>query len=229
MNTKPALILFDVNETMMDMKPLKQKINVLLGNRGFRIWFNMLLHYSLVGNCIGQYNDFSSLGDAAFDMAAKALKTTVNQKEKRSALATIKELSAYPDVEKGLLLLKRNGFKLATLTNSPKSTLLAQLNFSNLTRNFDATLSVDTIKKYKPAPETYQWAAAQLSVTVNDTMLIAAHGWDIAGALQAGLQAGFIERKGQSLFPLASKPQFAGKDLVELANNIITHYKGVTD
>ncbi len=224
MTTKPALILFDVNETLMDMEPLKLKINKLLGTGGFRIWFNMLLHYSLVSNSVGQYHDFSSLADAAFNMAAKALAITVSDKEKKAALATIKQLSAYPDVDEGLRLLKQNGFVLATLTNSPETTLMAQLNNANLTSYFDATFSVDTIKKYKPAPETYQWAAAQLSVNINDTLLIAAHGWDIAGALGAGMQAGFIERKGQSLFPLALEPQFTGKDLVELASNIIAGY-----
>ncbi len=56
-------------------------------------------------------------------------------------------------------------------------------------------------------------------------MFVAAHGWDIAGALQAGLQTAFIERKGQSLYPLSPKPHFPGKDLTEIANNIISHYK----
>ncbi len=67
--------------------------------------------------------------------------------------------------------------------------------------------------------------AKQLSVNVSDTMLVAAHGWDIAGALQAGLQTAFIERKGQSLYSLSPKPAFTGKDLVEIANKIIAQYK----
>ncbi len=64
-----------------------------------------------------------------------------------------------------------------------------------------------------------------MSVNVSDAMLVAAHGWDIAGALQAGMQAAFIEREGQSLYPLSPKPAFTGKDLVEIANKIIAHYK----
>jgi len=43
---KPLVILFDVNETLLDMSPLKEKINTVLGNKeGFRIWFGMLLQY----------------------------------------------------------------------------------------------------------------------------------------------------------------------------------------
>ena len=220
------IILFDVNETLLDMSALKKKINSLLNTtNGFRIWFGMLLQYSLVDNCTNNYHDFSAIADAALDMAAKALKAEIDQKEKKEALQTIKELSAYDDVPKGLQLLKENGFRLATLTNSPATTLSAQLQHAKLTEYFEATLSVDAIRKYKPDLETYKWAAKQLSVNVSDAMLVAAHGWDIAGALQAGLQAAFIEREGQSLYPLSPKPVFTGKDLVEIANKIISHYK----
>ncbi|CAN5443426.1 haloacid dehalogenase type II [soil metagenome] len=225
-NNNLPLIVFDVNETLLDMSVLKNKINSLLGSStGFRIWFGMLLQYSLVDNCTGAYHDFVSIANATLDMAAKALKTDVDEKEKKAALATIKELPTYPDVLKGLQLLKENGFRLITLTNSPSATLTAQLQYAKLTEYFEATLSIDSIKKFKPALETYQWAAEQLSVNVSDAMLVAAHGWDIAGALQAGMQAAFIEREGQSLYPLASKPQFIGKNLIEVSNSIIAHYK----
>ena len=220
------VILFDVNETLLDMSALKKKINSLLNStKGFRIWFGMLLQYSLVDNCTNRYHNFTQIADATLDMAAKALKADIDEKEKKEALQTIKELSAYDDVPKGLKQLKDNGFRLATLTNSPLDTLTAQLQSAKLTEYFEATLSIDSIKKYKPALETYKWATEQLSVNVSDAMLVAAHGWDIAGALQAGLQAAFIERKGQALYPLAAKPNFTAKDLTDLANSIISHYK----
>jgi 2-haloacid dehalogenase len=221
-NHRPAVILFDVNETLLDMTPLKKAINKLLGSRkGFRIWFGMLLHYSLVDNCIHQYHDFATIAYATLEMAAESLGKSIDEKEKKTALAVIKELKAYPDVKKGLRLLKENGFRLATLTNSPAVTLTGQLNNSKLSAYFDATLSIDTIKKYKPALETYIWAAEQLSITPGEIVMVAAHGWDIAGAMQAGLKAAFVKRKGQSLYPLSAMPVFMGKDLIEIANAII--------
>lgn len=227
MNTgKPLVIIFDVNETLLDMSPLKKKINTLLNSsKGFPIWFGMLLQYSLVDNCTNNYHNFTQIADATLDMAANAMKADIDGKEKKEALKTIKELSAYDDVPKGLKLLKENGFCLATLTNSPLDTLIAQLQNAKLTEYFKATLSIDSIKKYKPALETYKWAADQLSINPSEAMLVAAHGWDIAGAMQAGLQTAFIERKGQSLYTLSPKPQFSGKDLTEIAKSIISHYK----
>lgn len=220
--TKPTVILFDVNETMLDMSPLKKKINNLLGtSKGFRIWFGMLLQYSLVDNCTNSYHDFVTIAGTTLSMAAEGLKKSLTEMQKKEALATIKQLSAYPDVPKGLKTLKENGFRLATLTNSPAATLTAQLKYADLTEYFEQTLSIDTIKKYKPALETYKWAAEQLSVNSTEVMLVAAHGWDIAGALQAGLQAAFIERKGQSLYALSPSPQIVGKNLVEVVQKIL--------
>jgi 2-haloacid dehalogenase len=60
-NTKPVIV-FDVNETLLDMAPLKNNINSLLEEpQVFRIWFGMVLHYSLVENCTDQYHDFSTI------------------------------------------------------------------------------------------------------------------------------------------------------------------------
>ncbi|HWJ26690.1 MAG TPA: haloacid dehalogenase type II [Flavisolibacter sp.] len=225
-NHQLPIILFDVNETLLDMSPLKKKVNALLdSSKGFRIWFGMLLQYSLVDNFTGNYHSFTTIADATLDMAAKALKVEIEEKDKKEALQTITALSAYDDVPKGLKQLKENGFRLATLTNSPPVTLSAQLQNAKLTEYFEATLSVESIGKYKPDLGTYKWAVEQMSANSANAILVAAHGWDIAGAMQAGLQAAFVERKGQSLYPLAQKPQFTGKDLIKVANGIISHYK----
>ena len=69
--------------------------------------------------------------------------------------------------------------------------------------------------------ETYRWSAEQLSVNTGEVMLVAAHGWDIAGALRAGLQAAFIQRKGQSLYRLSPSPQIVGKNLIEVVQKIL--------
>ena len=55
--------------------------------------------------------------------------------------------------------------------------------------------------------------------------MVAAHGWDIAGVLQACMQAAFIEREGQSIDPLYHNPPFVIKNLIEVEYSIITHHK----
>lgn len=219
--TRPLVILFDVNETLLDLAPLKENINKVLHNeQGFKIWFGMLLQHSLVDTFINEYHDFTVIAKATLSMAATTLGTDINEKEKKDALSSITQLNAYPDVPKGLQILKEAGFRLATLTNSPPSTLLAQLEHADIKHYFDNTLSIDSVKKYKPALETYQYAARTLGVAENEILMVAAHGWDIAGALHAGMQGAFIEREGQSLYPLSASPQYSERDMVAIANAI---------
>tara|TARA_R110000868_G_scaffold81946_2_gene231727 strand:+ start:38541 stop:39224 length:684 start_codon:yes stop_codon:yes gene_type:complete len=227
MNTqksKPVLV-FDVNETLLDMAPLKKSVNALLGDeQGFRIWFGMLLHHSLVDNCVNDYHNFSTIAAATLSMTATSMKRKVNEDEIKEALSQIKTLEAYPDVEKGLKLLKDYGFRLATLTNSKENMLKQQLINSNLTNYFEQTLSIDSLKMYKPSPETYHWAAKKLAVQPENIIMIAAHGWDINGAEKAGLRTGFIAREGQSLYPLVTKPNYEATDILGLAKQLTAIY-----
>jgi 2-haloacid dehalogenase len=224
-NTKPVIV-FDVNETLLDMAPLKNNINTLLEEpQAFRIWFGMVLHYSLVENCTDQYHDFSTIAGAVLKMTADSLGKTVSAEDMKKALSAIKTLKAYPDVEKGLTLLKDNGFRLATLTNSPENALKEQLINSNLTDHFEQALSINAIEKYKPAAETYLWAAKKLGVKPQEMIMIAAHGWDLAGAANAGLATGFIAREGQSIYSLSSEPNYEAKDIYEMALVLVQKYK----
>lgn len=222
--SKPVLV-FDVNETLLDMTPLKKAVNALLNEeQGFRIWFGMLLHYSTVSNSINEYYNFTTIAAATLDMAATSLHKKVTEEEIKETLSVIKSLQTYPDVIKGLQLLKENGFRLITLTNSPPSALKEQLKNSNLTDYFEQALSIDTIEKYKPAAETYLWAAEKLAVQAEEMLMIAAHGWDLAGASHAGLATCFIAREGQSLYTLSSKPDFVANDILAMAEKLVATY-----
>jgi 2-haloacid dehalogenase len=219
---KPKVILFDVNETLLDMTTLKNKVDTLLGSEnGFKVWFGMLLHYSLVHNSINAHKNFVAVAEATLDMAAKGFSKKISSKTIEKVLATIRELPAHHDVKAGLKILKDNGYVLATLTNSPATTLDAQMKYAGLQEYFREMMSVEPVKKYKPAPETYRWAAEQLAVDVNEVMLVAAHGWDVAGAMHAGMQAAFVEREGQYIYPLAPMPNLKGKNLVDIARLLV--------
>ncbi len=223
---KPSVIIFDINETLLDLSPLRKKVNSLLdSNKGFLLWFEMLLHHSLVANEIADYKDFITIGGATLEMAARVLETELDRGDKEKVASLFQKLPPHPDVEKGLQKLQAAGLRLATLTNATTATLTSQLAFAGLDDYFELSLSVDIIKKYKPSLETYRWAAAKMGVAPEQVIFVAAHGWDVAGAMQAGMQAAYIQRKGQSLYPLAPAPAFVEKDLVRVADSILKKYK----
>lgn len=221
--TAPRIILFDVNETLLNMDPMKQAINSLLDNdNGFQRWFGLLLQYSLVDNCTNNYHDFVAIAGAALDMAATMNYKKISATEKINTLQIIKKLSPHPDVVPGLQLLKQKGFRLATLSNSPLQTSLAQLAFAKIDVYFEAILSVEAVKKYKPSVEPYQYAATILNAVSNQIIMVAAHGWDIAGATHAGMQTAFIDRPNQAIYPLTEPPTYYEKDIFLFANMLST-------
>ena len=60
-----------------------------------------------------------------------------------------------------------------------------------------------------------------MSVDVTQTRHIAAHAWDVAGAMSAGCKAAFIARPGMVLNPLFAPPDVVAPDLLEVADQII--------
>ena len=218
------VILFDVNETLLDMSKLKKALMKAFNNKAaFHQWFGLLLQYSLVDTVTKHYHDFRTIGDAALDMTASMLQEkSLKPADKHKILELMTELPAHQDVPEGLKLLLEAGYSLVAFTNSTRSVLDQQLRYADLIHYFEQGLSVDEQRQYKPYVGTYHVAARQAGAPEPTTaILIAAHGWDIAGALHAGLQAGFIARKGQTLYPLAPDPTFQGKTLVEVAKQII--------
>lgn len=217
------VLLFDVNETLLDLTKLKKAVISAFGDKSaFRQWFGLMLQYSLVATVTERYHEFSVIGNAALDMTADKLETKpLKAVKKEEILSLMTQLPAHPDVEKGLERLLKAGYRLVAFTNSTKFVLDQQLRYANLIGHFEQGLSVDALRRYKPHPATYLEAARHVGVAPSQAALIAAHGWDIAGAQAAGLATGFIARPGQELYPLAAPPTYQGKTLIDVARQLL--------
>ncbi|WP_034920005.1 haloacid dehalogenase type II [Gillisia sp. CAL575] len=223
MTTRPKLLIFDVNETLLNMEPLQNSINdALKDDRAFDIWFPTLLQYSLVETITKNYRDFSEIAEATLKMTAHQLDVSLTEAQIKSVLSPITKLSAYPEVSNTLEGLKEKGFKLVALSNGKPQVVDEQLKYAEIHHLFDKVLSIEEVKNYKPHVSTYHCAYSLMNVLPEDTMLIAAHGWDIAGAKRAGIQAAFIARPGKSLYPLAIEPEIIGSNLKEIAETLIS-------
>lgn len=220
---QPKVIFFDVNETLLDMSKLKRAVSKAFGNKfAFQQWFGLLLQYSLVDTVTGAYHPFSTIAEAALDMTADKLEEkNLKPAKKREIVQLLTELPAHKDVPTGLAMLLDVGVRLVAFTNSTRSALDEQLRYAGIIHYFEQGLSIDIGHRYKPHLDTYQAAALTAGVLPAEAALIAAHGWDVAGALHAGLAAGFIARPGQELYPLAPPPTYQGKTLVEVAKQVI--------
>ena len=125
--------------------------------------------------------------------------------------------------EEALTALRNAGYTLVAFTNSSKDGLKKQFESAGLTEYFDGLLSVEETGKFKPFTDTYTWGAKKMGIRPEECMLIAAHGWDVAGALWAGWRAAFISRSGQQSYPLAPKTEIVASDLKKAVDILVTY------
>ncbi len=217
---KPVL-LFDVNETLLDLTALDTLFADKLGNPALRpLWFAQMLQLSFVGGLTGEYINFTDAQRAALRMVATRAKITVADTDIHAIVDSMSTLPPHPDVPAALHRLKDAGFQMATLTNSVAAVAEAQVRNACFDM-FDQILTADTVAQLKPAPAPYLMAAKAFGVRVDQTCLIAAHSWDISGALAAGCSAAFVARPGAVLSPVGAQPGIVGKDIAEVADALI--------
>ncbi len=214
--------VFDVNETLLDLGALDPHFERAFGDENARRrWFAQLLQSALVATVTGAYSDFGSVGAAALEMVAEREGASLSDEDRQRILGGMRELPPHPEVAESLDRLRDAGLRLATLTNSTREVAEAQMENSGLRGYFEQVLSADTVGRLKPAPEPYQMAAKSLEVEVGEVRLIAAHSWDVAGALRAGCAAAFVARPGMVLDPLVQRPDVVGADLRAVTDHIL--------
>jgi 2-haloacid dehalogenase len=201
---RPEIIFFDVNETLLDLTPLRQSVGEALGGRPglASLWFTTLLQPSLVATVADRYRNFDEIGTACLHMIAEVQGIGLDRDAANRCLSPMRSLPPHPDVAPALGRLRDAGFRLATLTNSSRDVLADQMEHAGLAGYFEALLSVEEVGLYKPHAHVYRWAARRFGVDVSDCLFVAAHGWDVAGASWAGMRAAFVARPDKKPFPL---------------------------
>ena len=216
------ICVLDVNETLLDLGALDPHFERIFGDAGVRrAWFGQLLQSALVATVTGSYSDFGKIGGGALQMTAERQGVTLSDEDEQQILGGMRELPPHPEVAESLSRLRDAGLRLATLTNSTQQVAEAQMDNAGLRGYFEQLLSADTVRRLKPAPEPYRMAAETLGVDVGEIRLVAAHAWDVAGALRAGCAAAFVARPGMVLDPLVERPDVVGADLREVTDRIL--------
>jgi len=219
MNNHPSVIVFDVNETLSNMSPMKTRF-VDVGAPAYLagLWFAQLLRDGFALAAAGGTEKFAVIGA---DILRGLLRhVTVNRDlddAVRHIMAGLEELDLHPDVADGIRSLKKAGYRLVTLSNG--STQLAEtlLTGAETRSEFEMLLSVEHASAWKPVRAAYEYAADACEVRPEDMLLVAVHPWDVHGASQAGLRTAWLDR-ADSLYPrYFTTPDFTIHSLSELA------------
>jgi 2-haloacid dehalogenase len=218
----PRVCVFDVNETLLDLGSLDPLFERVFGDASARqAWFSQFLTSWLTAMVTGVYQEFGTIGGTALEMVAERQGVDLSDEDKQQILSGLQNLPPHPEVEENLGRLQDAGLRLAALTNSTQQVADAQIDNSGLRGYFEQVLSADAVQRLKPAPEPYRMAAESLGVGIGQVRLVAAHAWDVAGAIRAGCAAAFVARPGMVLNPLFERPDVVGSDLREVADQIL--------
>ena len=218
----PRILVFDVNETLLDLTVLEPHFGHVFGDKTMlREWFNQVIQFAEALTLAGEYRNFGEVGRAALEMTAEAHGVRLSPEDAQEIMGGLRNLPAHPEVPQALRRLKNAGFRMVALTNSPQAVVDAQMKQTGLQQYLERNFSVETVRRYKPAPEPYHMVAAEVGVPMSQLRMVAAHAWDVGGAMQAGCAAAFIARPGKAVFPLFPKPDVTGKDLAEVAEAIL--------
>ena len=216
-----TVLAFDVNETLLDLRALDAPFAAAFGDASLRPqWFALMLQIAFVGGLTGRYTDFSTAQRSALAMLADRQHVELTAEQSGAILGAMRTLPPHPDVRPAMQRLGGR-FRLVALTNSPSEVADVQLRNSGLRDLLEAAYSADEVRALKPAPEPYRMVASKCGVPIGDVRLIAAHGWDIAGALAAGCRAAFVARPGAALYAHGPQPEIVGADLGAVADALL--------
>jgi 2-haloacid dehalogenase len=225
----PRVIAFDVNETLLDIGALDPLFERAFGSAALRAqWFAQMLQLAFVGGLTGRYVDFPSAQRAALKMVADMTGVGLDPEEGERIFDLMRRLPPHADAAPALDRLRETDLTLVALTNSPVDVARDQLTRAGLADRFDAIFSADQVQALKPRPEPYHLVARSYDASAGDVRLVAAHAWDISGALAAGCAAAFVQRPGKALSPLDERPDIMGADLHEVAEQIARRHPRVT-
>jgi 2-haloacid dehalogenase len=221
---KPSVLVFDVNETLIDIDSIATIFGELFGDRRvLREWFGQLVMYSMTATLSEHYVDFFTLGQGVLRMLGDIYRVNITDGDVIRLKAAMLTMPPHPDTAEGLTMLRDNGFRLVTLTNSPPTPSgPTPLENAGLAGFFDRQLSVHPCRAFKPSPVVYRYVCQELGVVPADCMMVAAHVWDTLGAQNVGFSAALITRWGNPPLPVDGLPQpnVIVEDLRQLAERL---------
>src|SRR3984885_9256031 len=216
------LIVFDVNETLLDLGTMEPTFQRIFDDKGaMRLWFANLILYSAALTVAGCYVPFTDIGSAVMKMLADTRGIKITDNDKKELTEKFSTMPLHPEVPAALRKLRDAGFRLFTLTDNLLEIQTRQLEHGKIVDLFERRFSADGVTHHKPSPQAYGYVQQELAVEPSQPCLIACHKWDTLGAVGAGWGAALIKRSGNDVLAIGPQPQIIGNDLDDFADQLI--------
>lgn len=229
--TRPSVLVFDVNETLLDIDTLEPLFQRLFGDPGaLRDWFAQLILYSQAVSFADRYVPFGMLGAGVLRMLGEIRGVPVGEDDAAELKRCTLAMPAHADVLPALERLRAAGFRLVTLTNSAPDPEVNPVARSGIGRYVERQFSVDAVRRFKPAPDVYRQVSDALGLPPGAFCMVAAHAWDTLGAQALGWAGALVARPGNAVLPVAGlpRPDLVAPDMGALADAMIARWRPET-
>lgn len=211
-------VLLDVNETLIDLNGLQPAFSALGLPDAQPLWFARTLRNGFALAAAGDYRTFAEVASATL-MSFDPGRLTPSDGD--ILLAAFAELTPHPDVRLGLEILADAGIPAMTLSVGSASVIQHIFATHGLNDLVTGHLSVDAVRRWKPAPQAYHYGCELLGLPPHEVTMVAAHSWDLHGARQAGLRTAWISRLEQSPPSIFASADLSAPDLATIAPLIV--------
>jgi len=188
---------FDAYGTLFDVFSVTSLCERLFPGKGTalaQLWRAKQLQYSLLRSLMGRHRDFWRLTEDGLVYAAKSLGLDLTAGKRKELMEAYLSLEAFPDVKPGLQALKKQGLKLAILSNGEPRMLEAAAKSAGIESLLNTIISVEEVKIYKVSPRVYNLGPERMSVRGAELGFVTSNSWDVNGAASAGLTTFWIRR-----------------------------------
>jgi 2-haloacid dehalogenase len=197
-------VVFDAYGTLYDTQSVAAVTEEAFPGYGeiiTQIWRIKQLEYTWLRSLMRRYEDFSVITRESLAYTIRMLGLKHDAAAFERIMDKYLHLDLYPDAKATLAALK--GRKLAILSNGSTVMLNTLVRNSGLDRVLDATISIDSKKIFKPAPDAYTLIESNLGVAPAEVLFVSSNPWDACGAKSFGLNVAWIERVTPEAMALA--------------------------
>ena len=137
---------------------------------------------------------------------------------KKRLLDLYLKLEAYPEVEKVLTHLKKEGYKTGILSNGSEVMLASAVKNAQIQNLLDKVLSVEICKVYKPSHKVYDLVEKEFNIKKNNVAFFSSNAWDMHAAAHYGFKTIWVNRFEGKLEKLPGKPYKIVKSLEKITD-----------
>jgi 2-haloacid dehalogenase len=209
-------IAFDAYGTVFDVHSIGVLAERFFPGRGAELsalWRVRQIDYTRLRTMSDRYEPFSKVTRDALVHAIAALGLAFDEAQARTLMSEYDRLAVFADSAEALLRLKALGIPLAILSNGDPPMLAAVVANGELDGVFDHLLSVDSVGRFKTAPEAYALGPKAFGCAAEDILFVSSNCWDACGAAWYGYRAFWINRTGMPLEELGIAPAGTGRTM----------------